>query len=413
MKIVQVPIGQVRPAKYNPRKDLQPGDPEYEKIKRSIEEFGLVDPLVLNSHNNVLVGGHQRLKVLKDLGWKDVPVSIVTIKDDNREKALNIALNRIQGDWDDDALANLLDSLIKSDHFDVSLTGFDQKEIDRLIDNLRSDIGDEADQIPEPPKKPVTKPGDVWKIGNHHLICGDSTDPKILKKLEHFTPPSLTFTSPPYWVGMEYETQKSIKEVDDFISSSVSTINHVMSKNNSRVIINTGSGNAKFFTGQPETIILIDKWINALRSHGWLLRHLRYWVKHGGLPASISPKTDMIDQHCELIGTFFYPKGQKRGMNKIDEAWAQQGFIDDLKGDKSAGGVHCAAFPVELPRRFIRLYSAPGETVFDLFGGSGTTMLAAEFMERKSILVELSPAYADVAIERMKNNFEKVVAKRL
>ncbi len=133
----KIPISKIRPATYNPRVDLQKGDPEYEKIKRSILEFGLVEPLVWNEHNGVLVGGHQRLKVIKDLGDKEVVVSVVRIKDVRREKALNVALTKISGEWDDAKLAAVLLDLRKAD-FDVAITGFDQGDIDKLIEDLET-----------------------------------------------------------------------------------------------------------------------------------------------------------------------------------------------------------------------------------------------------------------------------------
>ena len=127
-----VPIEKINPAAYNPRVDLKPGMVEYESLKKSILEFGYVDPLVWNEENGVLVGGHQRFTVLKELGYTEVDVSVVKIKDQRREKALNIALNKIQGDWDVPQLRELLVSLDDGE-FDVGLTGFDEKSIQLLI----------------------------------------------------------------------------------------------------------------------------------------------------------------------------------------------------------------------------------------------------------------------------------------
>lgn len=146
MKIKKYKIDALIPAAYNPRKDLKPGDAEYEKIKRSIQEFGYVDPIIVNERNNVVVGGHQRLKVLRDLGVKTVEASCVDL-DDAREKALNIALNKIAGEWDDAALALLLDELKMTD-FDLDLTGFDEVEIGVLMGGIipknNKEINEEA-----------------------------------------------------------------------------------------------------------------------------------------------------------------------------------------------------------------------------------------------------------------------------
>lgn len=132
MIIQKIPIEQINPAPYNPRKDLKPGDVEYEKLKRSIKEFDFIEPLVWNKRTSVLIGGHQRLKVLKDLGYKEVDVSVVDL-DTIKEKALNIALNKIEGEWDFVKLKELLVELDTGD-FDVTLTGFGEEDLKRLID---------------------------------------------------------------------------------------------------------------------------------------------------------------------------------------------------------------------------------------------------------------------------------------
>lgn len=130
------------PADYNPRKDLKPGDAEYEKLKRSIEQFGYVEPVIWNQTTGRVVGGHQRLKVLMDMGMTEVDCVVVAM-DEEKEKALNIALNKISGDWDKDKLALLIADLQGAD-FDVSLTGFEPAEIDALFkDTLKDGVKDD------------------------------------------------------------------------------------------------------------------------------------------------------------------------------------------------------------------------------------------------------------------------------
>lgn len=129
--IQKVPIEKLNPAKYNPRKDLQPGDPEYEKLKRSIEEFGYVEPIVWNKRTGNVVGGHQRFKILKEKGETE-PICVVVDEDETREKALNLALNKISGDWDMPKLKDLLLEL-DTGEFDIEITGFDEEEIERLM----------------------------------------------------------------------------------------------------------------------------------------------------------------------------------------------------------------------------------------------------------------------------------------
>ena len=142
MLIKSLPITSLKPADYNPRKDLRPGDPEYDKLKRSLTEFGYVEPVIFNQTTGRVVGGHQRLKVLADLGHTDVDCVIVEF-DETREKALNVALNKISGDWDESKLALLIADLDASD-FDVELTGFDDAEIQAMIGSFDDeDVADD------------------------------------------------------------------------------------------------------------------------------------------------------------------------------------------------------------------------------------------------------------------------------
>lgn len=142
MNIIKRHIDDLVPAEYNPRVDLKPGDKEYDKLKRSIEEFGYVEPIIYNKRNNTVVGGHQRLKVLKDLGYTDIDVVEVDLNE-NDEKALNIALNKVSGDWDNEKLEELLNKLNNEADFDISLTGFDENEIEELLKSAMESLSGE------------------------------------------------------------------------------------------------------------------------------------------------------------------------------------------------------------------------------------------------------------------------------
>ena len=191
------------PADYNPRKDLKPGDAEYEKLKRSMEQFGYVDPVIWNKTTGTVVGGHQRLKVLNDMGITEVECVVVEM-DIEKEKALNIALNKISGDWDKDKLALLISDLQGAD-FDVSLTGFDPAEIDDLFkDSLKDGIkDDDFDVEGELQKPPFSKLGDVWMLGRHRLVFGDSTKAETFDVLMNGVKANLVITDPPYNVNYE------------------------------------------------------------------------------------------------------------------------------------------------------------------------------------------------------------------
>lgn len=170
MKIEKIKIEKLKPAEYNPRKDLKPEDEEYQKIKKSITEFGYVAPVIVNS-NMTVIGGHQRLKILKELGYIDVECVIVDL-DPNKEKALNIALNKISGDWDNDKLEELLSELKQTD-IDMDVTGFSFDEVENILkETLDSKENDfEVEETLNEIEQPVTKLGDVWILGKHRLMC--------------------------------------------------------------------------------------------------------------------------------------------------------------------------------------------------------------------------------------------------
>lgn len=215
MLIEKVPVKKLNPAAYNPRKNLQPGDPEYEKLVRSIDEFGYVEPIVWNKRTGNVVGGHQRLKVMMAKGHKIVEVSVVDLEP-SREKALNVALNKIGGDWDVLGLDKLLSEL-KSDGFDVTLTGFDDKELTKLYreaDELgKGDV--EEDDIPPVPKTPTTKRGDLYGMGDHRLLCGDSTDEKDVARLFDGAKADMVLTDPPYGVAYVGGTKDALEIEND------------------------------------------------------------------------------------------------------------------------------------------------------------------------------------------------------
>lgn len=209
MNIVKMKIGDLNPAPYNPRIALEPGMPEYEKLKNSIEEFGFVETPVFNEFTGYIVGGHQRITVAKALGYKEIEVSIVNISDPVKEKALNIALNKVDGLWDDDKLAELLKEL---DQDASLLTGFDDKEITGLIEafdyrlDTEIEIQDDdfdVEQALEEINEPVSKLGDIWQLGPHKLMCGDSTNQTEVAKLFDGVKARMIFTDPPYLMGFE------------------------------------------------------------------------------------------------------------------------------------------------------------------------------------------------------------------
>lgn len=209
LKMLSVSV--LKPAAYNPRKKLKPGDKEYEKIKNSIMEFGFADPLVVNA-DMTIIGGHQRLTVAMELGYTEVPCAVVDI-DKTREKALNIALNKITGAWDDSLLADLLKD-IEDSNFDLGKTGFDPPEIETLFNKVHSkEVKEDDFDVESELKQPCfSKEGDLWHLGKHIVLCGDSTKAECYDTLMDGIKANLVLSDPPYNVDVEETAGKILND---------------------------------------------------------------------------------------------------------------------------------------------------------------------------------------------------------
>ena len=211
MKIKTFKLTELNPAKYNPRKELKPGDKEFEKLKNSIENFGYVELIVVNEGNkNTVISGHQRLNVLKHLGKTEAECVVVNL-DEASEKALNIAMNKVTGEWNEQLLADLIVDL-QNVNFDLDLTGFEVPEIEQLMSKVHDKNVKENDfDVDNELKKPTfSKSGDTWLLGRHRLVCGDSTLPETYNVLMEGKKANLVVTDPPYNVNVE-ETAGKIK----------------------------------------------------------------------------------------------------------------------------------------------------------------------------------------------------------
>ena len=176
MNIQTMKLSELNPAKYNPRKELKPGDKEFEKLKNSIESFGYVELIVVNTRTgNTVISGHQRLSVLKHLGKTEAECVLVDM-DAVSEKALNIAMNKVSGEWDEVKLADLLKD-IEDSNFDLGKTGFDPPEIETLFNKVHSkEVKEDDFDVESELKQPCfSKEGDLWMLGKHRVLCGDST----------------------------------------------------------------------------------------------------------------------------------------------------------------------------------------------------------------------------------------------
>jgi len=203
--VQRISVEKLNPAEYNPRVDLKPGDPVYEKLLHSVESFGYVEPIVWNRRTGNIVGGHQRFKVLRDLNYDEIDCVVVDLPE-GRERALNIALNKIQGEWEPKKLMEVFESLDKYG-VDRDLTGFDREETLKLFQRLQRTEGKvqeddfDADAEAEAIETPISRPGDIWLLGKHRLISGDSTDIGAVARLMDGAKAKMVFTDPPWNVN--------------------------------------------------------------------------------------------------------------------------------------------------------------------------------------------------------------------
>jgi len=384
VQVRKIPIGQLNPAAYNPRKDLQPGDPEYEKLKRSIQEFGYVEPIVWNKRTGNIVGGHQRYKVLLDMGVSEVDCVVVDL-DETKEKALNLALNKIQGDWDDLKLKDLLQEL-DTGEFDLELTGFDMGEIEDLMTQFHVPGEIIEDEVPEPPDEPITKPGDLWILGRHRLLCGDSTKAEDVERLMDGKKADMVFTDPPYNVAYEGGSKKRemIKndKIDDFYNFLYDAYANCFEymKNGSPIYICHSELERVNFT-------------KAFEDVGFKMSSIIIWAKNN---STFSMNKDYKQKHEPII------YGWKQGAN---HTWVG-GTCEDTLWEinrPSKSDLHPTMKPIELVARSLTNSSYKDALVYDPFGGSGSTLIACEQLKRICYMMELDPIYCDVIIKRWEN----------
>jgi DNA modification methylase len=381
MLIEKIQTERLIPADYNPRKDLKPGDPEYEKLKRSLEEFGYVEPVIWNKTTSHVVGGHQRLKVLLDMGITEVECVVVDM-DAEKEKALNIALNKISGDWDKDKLALLISDLQGAD-FDVSLTGFDPTELDDLFkDSLKDGIKDDDFDVDAELQKPaLTKPGDVWLLGRHRLVCGDSTKAETFTALMDGKLANLVVTDPPYNVNYE-GTAGKIKNDNmgneafyDFLLAAFTNTEAAMAQDASIYIFHADTEGLNFR--------------KAFSDAGFQLSGCCIWKK----PSLVLGRSPYQWQHEPVLFGW-----KKKGKHNWYTDRKQTTIWEFEKPKKNAD--HPTMKPIALVAYPIMNSSLTNCIVLDPFGGSGSTLIACEQSDRICFTIELDEKYCDVIVKR-------------
>ena len=381
MNIEKKNVKDLLPADYNPRKDLKPGDPEYEKLKRSIEQFGYVEPVIWNENTGRVVGGHQRLKVLTDMGITEVDVVVVDM-DTEKEKALNIALNKISGEWDTEKLALVIADLQGTD-FDVSLTGFDPEELEDLFrDDVKGGVKEDDFDVEAELKKPTfSKAGDLWMLGEHRLFCGDSTKPETFDLLMNGKKANLVVTDPPYNVDYKGSAGKikndsmAEDQFEQFLLAAYQQMEAAMADDASIYVFHSDSHGLAFRKAFDEA--------------GFYLSGCCIWKKQS-LVLGRSPY--QWQHEPVLFGWKKKGKHQWYTGRKESTIWE----FDKPKKNKD----HPTMKPIALVSYPIMNSTMTGCLVLDPFGGSGSTLIACEQTGRICYTVELDEKFCDVIVRR-------------
>lgn len=381
MQIKKKKLTDLIPADYNPRKDLQPGDAEYEKLKRSIETFGYVEPIIWNKQTGRIVGGHQRLKVMQDLGYQEIECVIIDI-DESKEKALNVALNKISGSWDEDKLMSLITDL-EASYFDVSLTGFDIAELDELFkDSLTDGIEDDNFDVEEELKKPaMSKLGDVWTLGKHRLLVGDSTKIESYERLMKDKQANLVVTDPPYNVDYEGAAGKIKNDkmenqaFYEFLLVAFTQMEKVMTNEASIYVFHADTEGFNFR--------------RAFQEAGFYLSGTCIWKKE----SLVLGRSPYQWQHEPILFGW-----KKKGKHLWYSGRKETTIWEYDKPKRNSD--HPTMKPIPLLSYPIMNSSTSNAIVLDPFGGSGSTLMACEQTNRICYTIELDEKFADVIIKR-------------
>lgn len=353
-------VSELLPAEYNPRKALKPGDPEYEKLKRSIQQFGYVEPVIWNKRTGKVVGGHQRLTVLKDLGYTEIECVIVDMEP-TQEKALNVALNKISGAWDmpklQDLFKDAVAAKVKEDKFDVDA---------------------------ELKKPTFSKPGDLWLLGKHRLVCGDSTKAEVYETLMAGNKANLIVTDPPYNVEYVGKTKDKLTIQNDrmekgnfyqFLLAAYQRMESALADDGSIYVFHADTEGLNFR--------------KAFEDAGFYLSGCCIWKK----PSMVLGRSPYQWQHEPCLYGW-----KKKGKHQWYSDRKQTTIWEFDRPSRSRE--HPTMKPIPLLAYPIQNSSMTNCIVLDPFGGSGSTLIACEQTGRICYTVELDPKYCDVIVNR-------------
>ena len=398
LKIEYVNLADIKPNEYNPKLMTEK---EAKDLEKSIVEFGIVDPLIVNgaeNRRNILIGGHQRYNIYKKLNYEKAPVVYVDIADLEKEKELCVRLSKNTGQWDFDLLAGMDFDFLKN-------IGFESDYLDKIfqLEEDEFDAQKEYDAI----KESTTKNGDLFQIGEHRLICGDSAKEEDIERLMGGEKSRLIFTDPPYNVGYSYDWRSDMhkgKVAHNFFSDKKTDQEYQqfitdVFKNG----IEFTTEDANFYCWYASKHHSIVE--TGLKNAEWKISQQVIWMKNYPV-LSCGQDYHRTFEPC-LHGWKKNAKG-KHFFSKIGNLrdivnWEDFQGLFDLwfeKRDLLSEYKHPTQKPIKLAERAIKKSSEVNDIVLDFFGGSGSTLMACEQLKRKAYLVEIDPIYCDVIINR-------------
>jgi DNA modification methylase len=371
------------------------GDENMAAIRGSMARFGQAEPLVVQKSTSRVIGGNGRLVAMQQLGWTECDIVEVDV-DDRTARALSVALNRTAelATWDTEALAKLLEQLRAEDA--LQGVGYDTADIDELLAELEASTGEARDiddpGPEEPPKQPVSRSGDLWILGDHRLLCGDSTQLNDVQRLIGSDQPALVATDPPFLVSYTGERPNDsgkdwtatyreidIKDADAFFRSVFTNILAVLAPHAAIYCWHAHKRQATISRIWAELGILDHQqivWVKPTAVFGRVFWHFRHEPCMMGWKQGEKPPHDGVHEH--------------------DSVWE----VDWAGKQRVVGNEHPITKPVELFSRPMRKHTKLGDVVFEPFSGSGSQIIAAEELGRRCRAMEIQPAFVDVAIRR-------------
>ena len=392
MKIVKKRVKDLRFAPYNPR---VMSEKERNKLKESIKAFEYVQLAVVNARTGHVVGGNQRLQVLIELGYEEIYVVEVDLSLD-QEKALNLALNKISGEWDSNKLAMVIEEITQIPDFDINLTGFDDYEISRILDDFRANdlTEDGYDEKIDYSKEAITKAGDLILLSGHRLLCADASNKDDIKKVVGAKKMDLVYMDPPYSVAYDDSQRPTGKkkqrkwnpiESDNMTHKEYEAQLKNWLKNMADCL---GDGAPVYIWNGHKNFGPMHLMLNELGFHiGCVIT----WVKE----RFALSYCDYNQQSEFCLYGWKDGNGAHRWYGPTNESTVWNVARDPVKELR-----HPTQKPVLLAHRAIKNSSKRGDVVLDMFAGSGSTLIAAEQLSRKCYAMEISPHHVDTIVQR-------------